>query len=172
MNFIDPRTDPWHPLGGDDGTPVTIRPAAHTLLDLAQWHAARPHWPAGLPVGVSLPHDADPAELGPGLARLALVELRFPKWTDGRAYSQAVLLRRRHGYRGELRAGGDVLVDMAPLLQRTGFDSARLRADQSVAAAQRALGFFAGGHYQGDVRAPLAPFAPFAPITRPVAAAG
>lgn len=68
------------------------------------------------------------------------VVLQFPKWTDGRAYSQAVLLRGRLRYGGELRATGEVLVDMAPLLQRCGFDALQLRADQKLESAQRALG--------------------------------
>ncbi len=85
-----------------------------------------------------------------------VVVLHFPKWTDGRAYSQAVLLRSRRGYRGELRATGEVLVDMLPLLQRCGFDAAQLRADQNLAAAERALGFFAG-HYQAGVPAAYRP---------------
>jgi uncharacterized protein (DUF934 family) len=87
-----------------------------------------------------------------------LVELQFPKWTDGRAYSQARLLRVRHGYRGELRATGEVLVDMLLLLQRCGVDAVQLRHDQDLDAALRALGFFAG-HYQGDRREPRPLFA-------------
>ena len=98
-----------------------------------------------------LPHDADPASLREALPALKLIELQFPKWTDGRAYSQAVLLRTRLGYRGELRAVGDVVADMVPLLQRTGFDSAVLRADQNPATAERTLGFF-DGHYQNSVQ--------------------
>jgi uncharacterized protein (DUF934 family) len=82
-----------------------------------------------------------------------LLVLHFPKWTDGRAYSQARLLRVRHGFGGEIRASGDVVVDMLPLLQRTGFDAVQLRADQDIEVARRALGFFAG-HYQGDVLQP------------------
>lgn len=77
----------------------------------------------------------------------AAVVLQFPKWTDGRAYSQAVLLRGRLRYTGEIRAAGEVLVDMAPLLQRCGFDAAQLRADQKVESAQRALGLIPS-HYQ------------------------
>ncbi len=75
------------------------------------------------------------------------VVLQFPKWTDGRAYSQAVLLRGRLRYAGEIRATGDVLADMLPLLQRCGFDAVQLRADQNLETAQRALGYF-GNHYQ------------------------
>ena len=102
-------------------------------------------------VGIEFPNDADIAQLVPDLDRIALVVLDFPKWTDGRAYSQAHLLRSRFKFRGAIRAGGQVLVDMAQLLQRSGFDEALLRGDQSVDAAKRALAFFAEGYYQGDV---------------------
>ena len=57
------------------------------------------------------------------LGRLKLIVLHFPKFTDGRAYSQARLLRGRLGYRGELRATGNVLRDQLPFLLRCGFDS-------------------------------------------------
>jgi uncharacterized protein (DUF934 family) len=101
-------------------------------------------------VGVITPNDADIETLAPDLPRLAMVALQFPKWTDGRAYSQARLLRSRYRYPGELRATGDVLVDMVPLLARTGFDVAVLRHDQSPEAAVNTLSFFPG-HYQADV---------------------
>jgi uncharacterized protein (DUF934 family) len=87
------------------------------------------------------------------LARAAAAEgrtaivLNFPKWTDGRAYSQATLLRSRLKFHGDLIAAGEVLVDMLPLLQRCGFSAVQLRADQKVDSARRALGFFER-HYQ------------------------
>jgi uncharacterized protein (DUF934 family) len=149
MKFIDSHRDPWRALGGDDGPPVSITPAPHLLLDLAQWHAVRAAWPPAMPVGVRLANDQDVELLEHDLPRLSLVALHFPKWVDGRAYSQARLLRSRYRFGGAVRAVGDVLVDMAPLLQRTGFNEALLRADQSVAHAERALEFFPG-HYQGD----------------------
>jgi uncharacterized protein (DUF934 family) len=77
----------------------------------------------------------------------AIVVLQFPKWTDGRAYSQAVLLRGRLHYAGEIRARGEVLSDMLPLLRRCGFDAVQMRADQKLETAQRALGYF-DNHYQ------------------------
>jgi uncharacterized protein (DUF934 family) len=101
---------------------------------------------------LTLANDADVEALAEQIAAAPVVALEFPKWVDGRAYSQAVTLRRRLRYSGEIRAVGQVLVDMMPLLQRTGFDAVQLRADQSVEAAQRALGFFDDGHYQGDVQ--------------------
>ena len=81
------------------------------------------------------------------LPALAAIALCFPKWTDGRAYSQAVLLRLRLRYGGELIATGEVLADMLPLLRRCGFDAVQMRADQKLETAQRALGHF-DGHYQ------------------------
>jgi uncharacterized protein (DUF934 family) len=166
MRFITPRDDRWQTLTGEDGPLVTLTPRPHALLTLLQWHGARATWPAGLPVGVALANDADVAELAADLPRLGLVALHFPKWTDGRAYSQARLLRSRYRYPGELRATGEVLVDMVPLLERTGFDAAVLRGDQSLEAAERALGFF-GAYYQGDVGQPRPLFARDADERRP-----
>jgi uncharacterized protein (DUF934 family) len=151
MKFIDPHHDCWHAAVGEDGPMPTPDPCANRLLSLEQWHAVREHWPRDLRAGVSLPNDVDVESLAPDLPRLALIALHFPKWVDGRAYSQARVLRSRLHYQGEVRATGDVLVDMLPLLQRTGFDAVQLRGDQRIESAQRALGFFAG-HYQGDVK--------------------
>jgi uncharacterized protein (DUF934 family) len=68
--------------------------------------------------------NTDPVEdLAPHVGRLRLIVLNFPKFSDGRAYSQARLLRGRMGYRGELRATGGVLIDQIPFMLRCGFDS-------------------------------------------------
>jgi len=77
------------------------------------------------------------------------IDLVFPKFTDGRAFSQAFLLHRRLGFKGEIRATGDVLVDQLAQMQRSGFSSAVLRADQDMAVAQRQLDRYAS-FYQGD----------------------
>lgn len=151
MKFIDTHQDAWHQVIGEDGPKPDPDPRPHLLLSLEQWHAVRDHWPAGLATGVIVPNDADIETLEQDLPRLSLIVLQFPKWIDGRAYSQARLLRSRYRYAGEVRAVGDVLVDMLQLLQRTGFDAVVLRHDQSVNAAQRALGFFPA-HYQGDTQ--------------------
>lgn len=96
---------------------------------------------------LTLANTTDVLSLADSIHTHSAVLLDFPKWTDGRAYSQAVLLRGRLGYRGEIRAAGEVMVDMLPLLQRCGFDAVALPADQSVESAKRALGFFSA-HYQ------------------------
>ena len=145
FQFIDPSyPQVWHAAAAGEA------PQGYQLLTLTQWLAARDAWPRGLPVGVRLANDEAVERIAPDLPRIALVVLSFPKWTDGRAYSQARLLRSRWRYEGEVRATGEVLIDMLPLLERTGFTSAELRADQDRLAAERALRFFPG-HYQGDV---------------------
>ena len=109
----------------------------------AQQHISRPE---GVNV-VELANDADPRELT--LEGVQRIDLHFPSFTDGRAHSQAHLLRRRLGFAGEIRATGDVLVDQLPLLARNGFTHAVLRADQDLAVAERQLACF-GSYYQGD----------------------
>ncbi len=101
---------------------------------------------------LALANDADPRTLN--LAGVNRIDLHFPKFTDGRAYSQAFLLRRRLGFKGEIRATGDVLIDQLVQMQRSGFDSAELRADQDAAFAKVQFERFSG-FYQGDAVATL-----------------
>lgn len=105
---------------------------------------------------LTLANDADPRAVD--LAGVRRIDLHFPKFTDGRAYSQAFLLRRRLGFQGEIRATGDVLVDQVVQMQRSGFDSAVLRADQGPDVAQRQLDRFPA-FYQGDAVTPAPLFA-------------
>lgn len=96
---------------------------------------------------LSLSNDVDPASVA--LDGVTCIDLHFPKFTDGRAFSQAFLLRRRLGFTGELRATGDVLIDQLVQMQRTGFDVAVLRADQDVDFAQAQFDRY-NSFYQGD----------------------
>ncbi|MDP2005115.1 MAG: DUF934 domain-containing protein [Rubrivivax sp.] len=103
---------------------------------------------AALPAGaLALDNTADVLARADEIHAHTAVLLHFPKWTDGRGYSQAVLLRGRLRYAGDIVATGEVLADMLPLLRRCGFDAVQLRADQRLEAAQRALGYF-DTHYQ------------------------
>ena len=77
-------------------------------------------------------NDADIYTLSPWLEQLELIALDFPKFTDGRAYSQAVELRTRLKWKGELRATGDVLRDQLSHMHRCGFDSFAIREDKDV----------------------------------------
>ena len=147
LRFLLASDDPW-PLAGE-AEPVL--PGDGRMLEWQQWLAVRDRWPEGVRAGVAIGNDVDVRELLPDLPRLAGIALRFPKWTDGRAYSQARLLRTRHRFGGELRAIGDVIADMAAQLHRTGFDTAVLRAGESIAVATRMLGLIPA-FYQADVQ--------------------
>lgn len=96
---------------------------------------------------IEIAGDVNPRDVN--LEGVERVNLHFPKFTDGRAYSQAFLLRRRLQFKGEIRAHGDVLIDQLVQMQRAGFNSAILRADQDVAFAQRQFERF-DSYYQGD----------------------
>jgi uncharacterized protein (DUF934 family) len=91
------------------------------------------------PIGVIWPNDRPVTELAPYLDRLALVALVFPKFRDGRAFSQARLLRERYGFNGELRATGQVLRDQFLFMLRAGFDSFEVTKDADAAAFAEAV---------------------------------
>ncbi|HEX8961812.1 MAG TPA: DUF934 domain-containing protein [Rhodocyclaceae bacterium] len=110
-------------------TPATVRlPAGPALVPLSVWQARREdlirrEWDQGTPYGVWLGPPDDPAALAADLDDLAVVAVDFPKFTDGRGYSIATLLRTRYGYRNELRAIGEVGRDQLHYLFRAGFDA-------------------------------------------------
>jgi uncharacterized protein (DUF934 family) len=115
-----------------DGVPVVV-PAVRFLAD------AEEILRRDAPIGVVWPNNRRMAELAPYLDRLALVVLVFPNFKDGRAYSQARLLRERHGYRGELRASGQILRDQFLFLVRAGFDALDVAKSADVDAFAAAL---------------------------------
>lgn len=84
--------------------------------------------------GVLWPNDRSVSELAPHLDRLAMVGLRFPTFKDGRAYSQARVLRGRYGFCGELRATGQILRDQFLFLLRSGFDAFEVTKEADVVA--------------------------------------
>ena len=96
---------------------------------------------------ISLANDVDPRTVS--LDGVKRIDLNFPKFTDGRAYSQAFLLRRRLGFQGEIRATGDVLIDQLVAMARTGFDVAVLRQGLDASAAQHQFDRFPA-FYQGS----------------------
>ena len=105
-------------------------------------------------LGVWLEPEQDPALVAGDFAHLSLLAVNFPHFTDGRGYSIARLLRERHGWRGELRAIGDILRDQLGYLARCGFDAWALRADQDARAALKAFDDFSEA-YQASVERPL-----------------
>lgn len=130
------------PFGGD------------VIVPLARWSSERAALSFRLGrVGVWLEADADPSAIAPDLARFGVIAIRFASATDGRGYTLARLLRERHGYRGELRAIGEVLRDQLYYLSRCGFDAFALRADQHPGRALAALNDFSEA-YQTSVERP------------------
>src|SRR3984893_16817742 len=85
-------------------------------------------------LGVIWPNNRDVDDLVPWLDRLAVIALLFPTFRDGRAYSQARLLRERHGYDGELRATGQVLRDQFVFMLRAGFDAFEVKKQSDADA--------------------------------------
>jgi len=98
---------------------------------------------------VQIANDVDPESVV--LEGVDRVELNFPKFSDGRAFSQAFHLRRRLNFRGDIRATGDVGIDQLVLMERTGFTSAVLKEGKDPADAPRQFSRFAAGFYQGDL---------------------
>ena len=109
---------------------------------------------------LKITNDAELADLVASgeLKGVQRVELQFPKFTDGRAYSQALLLRRRYRFTGDIRATGDVLIDQLVHMHRSGFSSAVLAEGVDVSAAQRQFARYSA-FYQGDVHEPRPLFA-------------
>jgi uncharacterized protein (DUF934 family) len=157
IRFVERRAqvvaDDWRrlPAGGD-------WPAgSHLLIALRDALARRADFEQRAvqgALGLWLASDDEPAAAVPLLAHVALVAVDFPVFTDGRGYSTATLLRTRHGWRGELRAVGDVLHDQLLAMRRVGFDSFALRAGRDPYAALAAFDDFSEV-YQGAVDQPL-----------------
>ncbi len=144
--------DPWQPVDDDAELPGGL-----VVVSLARFERQRADLLAIRGLGVRL-RNTDPVDaLLPDLARLDLIVLEFPRFTDGRAYTQARILRERHGYRGRLRATGQVLVDQYLLMRRCGFDSFEIARPLAVDAWRRAERRFSA-FYQptGDGRSPIA----------------
>ena len=146
--------DPWKFVGvGEEPVPAALPPGP-IAVPLAAWKERRADLVARRePVGVWLAPADDPVEIAGDLAELSLVAVHFPKFADGRGYSTAVLLRTRYGWRGELRAFGDVGRDQLDELTRTGFDSFSLAPSRDPEAALASLKPFKRP-YQGGVDDP------------------
>jgi uncharacterized protein (DUF934 family) len=148
------EADRWSFLGLG-GAAIDALPEAPAAVPLAYWLAHREALRGRAhPAGVWLAPDDDPEALAPDVGGLALIAVHFPKFTDGRGYSTATLLRKRYGYRGELRAFGDVGRDQLFYLKRCGFDAFSLAPHRDPEAALAGFGTFSV-RYQGSVEDPL-----------------
>lgn len=147
--------DTWQVLRLAEGeTPEHAAvPAEAVIVPLDVWRARRAELESRAHLGVWLKSSEGPELIAADLERFRVIAVDFPKFTDGRGYSTATLLRTRYGWRGELRAIGDVLRDQLFFLRRCGFDSFALRPDQEPYAALASWIPFSDP-YQGAVDVP------------------
>lgn len=138
-NVVSLHNDPWVYI--DDNTPLTKEAAAILSLDRWRIETAKAGWEDSN-CGILLQPDDDPELDASMLAHVPIIALQFPTFLDGRAYSQANLLRSRYHYKGELRAVGDVLRDQLMLMHHCGFTSFALREDKSVEDALQGLAHY------------------------------
>lgn len=159
--IIDTQTllaDPWQHF-----TPETpIQAGGHYLLSFEDWalHAEtlkiRQIKQQGGQVGLAISNQFNVEDLVELLDELELICLEFPAFADGRAYSQARLLRERYGYQKDLRATGDVLLDQLFLMKRCGFSSFALRDDQNPERCLQAFATFSNSYQPAtDQQLPL-----------------
>jgi uncharacterized protein (DUF934 family) len=152
--------DTWRVVGLSDGaaaqTVVEELGDGDVIVPLSVWQTHR----VGLlartgRTGVWLQPSDEPGDLLAAPPLPELIAVRFPAFTDGRGLSTARLLRERYGFRGELRAIGDILRDQLFELARCGFDAFALRADQDIAAALAAFDDFSEAYQAASDRTPL-----------------
>lgn len=138
-NGLPVGEDAWQPV--EDGAPLP--PEGAVVVSFNRWKSEREHLHGrNTPVGVRVKNDERVLDLIDDVGRLDLIALNFPKFNDGRAYSQARLLRERLGYKGELRATGAVFRDQLLFMQRCGFDAYEIGNADAIGAWQKALGEF------------------------------
>lgn len=148
--------DTWLTLKPGEPAGATVVPEqVDVIVPLALWREQR----QGLlkrsgNLGVRLANTDDPAVLATDLAHFAIIAIEFPSLGDGRGFSSGRLLRERFGFKGELRAVGDVILDHVPLLHQCGFDAIALRDDQDIGEALRAFDTFSDA-YQATVAQPV-----------------
>lgn len=126
----------------------------YVLVPLALWQSGRARLLARGNAGVWLAPADDPAGLADDVHRLRVIAVDFPAFADGRGYTTARLIRDRYGYRGELRAIGDVQRDQLYYLSQVGFDAFAVREDRDIEAALASLADFTDGYQSTSVRAP------------------
>jgi phosphoadenosine phosphosulfate reductase len=133
--------DDWNLLrpGGDETPGEVVVPSGRVIVPLKVWQAQRAALQVRTDIGVWLASDERAEELQDDLRTLPVIAVDFPKFADGRGYTIAYRLRNRLGYRGELRAVGDVLRDQLFYMQRVGFDSFATRQDKDIQEAQKGL---------------------------------
>ena len=121
--------DAWLVPRDDDDLPA----GEPVVVSLSRWQAERDELVRREgALGIRLRSDESPAQIADDLGRFQLIELEFPGFKDGRAYSYARLLRERYGYEGELRAVGDVLLEQLLFMHRCGFNAFEIESENAL----------------------------------------
>ena len=146
--------DNWQLLKrGPSGELPEIPRSGDTIVPLALWLQQREDFLAYRGrIGLWFDANEGPEAVSDDLSRFQLIAVNFPKFGDGRAYSIARLLRERYGYKGELRAIGDVLHDHLTFMAQCGFDAFALREDQDPQEALAAFDDFSDGYQTSALR--------------------
>ena len=136
--------DDWNVLRlSQNDTPEGVAvPPGKVIVPLKVWQAQRDALQHRAELGVWLASDERAEDLQNEIAKFTVIAVDFPRFNDGRGYSIAHHLRARLGYRGELRAIGDVLRDQLFYMQRVGFDAFAPRADKDIHEALKGLSDF------------------------------
>lgn len=136
--------DQWSVLRFDEGdtAETVVVPEGKVIVPLTVWQAQREQLKARGEVAVWIASHERAETLRDELDAFALIAVDFPKFSDGRGYSIAYNLRKRLGYKGELRAIGDVLRDQLFQMLRTGFDAFSTRPDRNIHDALKDLTVF------------------------------
>jgi len=129
-------------LAENETAEAVFVPAGKIIVPLKVWQAQRAALQTRTDLGVWLNSDERPEVLQGEVEKFAVIAVNFPRFADGRGYSIAYNLRARLGYRGELRAIGDVLRDQLFYMQRVGFDAFAVRADKNIHDALKGLSDF------------------------------
>ena len=142
--------DQWRVMADDNAATIPREnDAPFLIIPLKVWQARRDELIArGGSLGLLLQTNDEPILFSSDVSIFALIAIHFEKFTDGRGYSLGRLLRERYGFKGELRAVGDVLQDQLFYLQRSGFNAFAIRADKNIDAALKSLNDFSET-YQG-----------------------
>jgi len=150
------EADPWLRLeSGADGGAPELPAQGDIIVPLAMWQGQRAELlarPGRL--GVWLNSHEEPAAIAEDLRLFGVVAVNFPKFGDGRGFTIARLLRERYGWKGELRAVGDIFRDQLFFLASCGFNAFALRAGEDPHESLAAFGDFSEA-YQNSVERPL-----------------
>lgn len=148
--------DEWKTLILADGdTPKSVKlPVGPVLVPLPVWQARRAElirreYEHGWPLGVWLAAEEGPEAIGRDIDDFTVIAVAFDKFSDGKSFSTARLLRERYGYKGELRAIGDVPRDKVTYQHQVGFDAFAVRANQKAGSVLSGL-FDFGAANQAD----------------------